>query len=55
MFDKGLYEIRFVNDSVAKIDVKRSITDREGRVLFLEGPYGHIFNFNNIISLRKVD
>jgi hypothetical protein len=53
-FEKGPYEVRFVNDTVEQIDIDAAIYDVHGHILLLVGAYGHIYNFNTIISLKKM-
>jgi hypothetical protein len=52
-FFEGLYEVEFTNGETREIDVMKQIVDREAHPLWLVCATGKIYNWMNIISVRK--
>ncbi len=50
----GYYEVEFINGETREVKVERNIVDGRGAILHLEGVDGTIYNWNNIVSIRKM-
>lgn len=53
LLDPGLYEVRFLNDTVEQIEIKGAMYDMNGVIVYLIGAFDHIYNWNTIISIKK--
>lgn len=52
---KGLFTVEFLNGLIRIIDVKRVIVDTYAHPIHLECESGRLYNYRNIISIRKKD
>ncbi len=50
---KGIHDVQFINGDLRIIDIKRNIVDIHGFPLYLEDTDRKLFNWQNIISIRK--
>ncbi len=50
---KGKYTVDFVNGESEVINVERLVVDTNGVPIFLEGTNKWIYNWGNIIAIRK--
>lgn len=52
---KGTFDILFTGeDSPRRLVIDGRVTDTWARILYLYTPDGTIYNFSNVISIRKV-
>lgn len=45
--------VEFTNGRVRKIDVEGFTKDMQGYIMFLVGSDGKIYNFNNVLGMKK--
>ncbi len=51
----GVHDVQFINGDLRIIDIKRNIVDTHGFPIYLEDTDRNLFNWQNIISIRKKD
>lgn len=52
---KGWWNISLLNRDITKVNVEKVICDVHGHILFLVTFDKVYYNFNNIVSLKKVE
>lgn len=50
----GIYEVEFMNRRVRIVNLKQLIENTQGFAVYLEVDDGTLYNFSNILSLRKL-
>ncbi len=50
----GYCEVEFINGENREVNVKRNIVDGYGHFLHLEAVDGRLYNWTNIVSIRKM-
>lgn len=51
----GPIEVEFTNKTLRKIDVQRCIKDMNGHPIYLEDKNGVLYNWQVIISIKRVE
>jgi len=49
----GMHEVEFRDGGIRRIRVKQHVIDGNGHPIYIEDVTGRLFNYQNIVSIRK--